>query len=62
MAELPIPTGESIIESGFSHYIIIGCSVAGIVWGGINAVFVSLASLAGACLDLAFQLLCERGN
>ena len=32
----------SIIESGYSHYIIIGCSIAGIVWGGINAVFVSL--------------------
>lgn len=32
----------SIIESGYSHYIIIGCSVAGIAWGGINAIFVSL--------------------
>ncbi len=33
----------SIIESGYSHYIIIGCSVAGIAWGGINAMFVSLS-------------------
>ncbi len=32
----------SIIESGYSHYIIIGLSVAGIAWGGINAIFVSL--------------------
>ncbi len=31
------------IESGFSHYIIIGCSVLGIAWGTINAVFVSLS-------------------
>ncbi len=31
----------SIIESGYSHYIIIGLSVAGIAWGGINAIFVS---------------------
>ena len=29
------------IESGFSHYIIIGCSIGGIVWGMINAHLVS---------------------
>ena len=31
----------SVIESGYSHFIIIGCAVAGIAWGGINAIFVS---------------------
>ena len=31
----------SIIESVWSHYIIIGCSVVGLVWGGVNAMFVS---------------------
>ena len=41
-----------LIASGFSHYVIIGCSVFGLVWGGINACFVSTspraASLMGA--------------
>ncbi len=35
----------SVIESGYSHYIIIGCAVAGIAWGGINAMFVSIAPM-----------------
>ena len=29
------------VQSAYSHYIIIGCSVLGLVWGGINALFVS---------------------
>ena len=33
---------DSIIESAWSHYVIIGCSCVGLVWGGINAMFVSL--------------------
>ena len=32
---------STFIESGYSHYIIIGCSVVGLVWGGINAALVS---------------------
>ena len=46
-----------MIASGFSHYVIIGCSVFGLVWGGINAIFVSTspraASLMGAPNSLA---------
>lgn len=30
-----------IIQSVYSHYIIIGCSIGGLVWGGVNAMFVS---------------------
>lgn len=36
------PDSVSIIESNYSHYIIIGCSVGGIVWGSINAWWVSI--------------------
>ena len=44
MADIITPADPvTWIESGFSHYIIIGCSVLGLVWGGVNAVFVSLA-------------------
>ena len=32
---------SELIQSGWSHYAIIGCSVVGLVWGGINAMFVS---------------------
>ena len=46
MTEQTSDTG--VIESVYSHYIILGCSVAGIVWGGINAVFVSKAAEAPA--------------
>ena len=35
-----------LIASGFSHYVIIGCSVFGLAWGGINACFVSTSSRA----------------
>ena len=31
-----------LIESGWSHYCIIGCSVVGLVWGGVNTMLVSL--------------------
>ena len=31
-----------LIASQYSHYIIIGCSVLGLVWGGVNATFVSV--------------------
>ena len=30
-----------LIQSVYSHYIIIGCSVAGLAWGAVNAMFVS---------------------
>ena len=33
----PVP----VLVSEYSHFIIIGCSVLGLVWGGINAMFVS---------------------
>jgi len=43
MSEPIIPTlGRPAIESVWSHYLIIGCAVAGCVWGGINAMFVSI--------------------
>ena len=32
---------STLIESGYSHYIIIGTSVVGLVWGGVNAMLVS---------------------
>jgi len=31
----------TFIESSYSHYLIIGCSVLGLVWGGVNAALVS---------------------
>lgn len=34
-------SSEELIKSAYSHYIIIGCSVVGLVWGGVNAMFVS---------------------
>ena len=34
----------SIIESTYSHFIILACSVGGIVWGSINAWWVSKIS------------------
>ena len=34
-------TDPTFIESNYSHYIICGCSVLGLVWGGVNAMFVS---------------------
>ena len=34
----------SIIESTYSHYIILACSIGGIVWGSINAWWVSKIS------------------
>jgi len=34
-----------LIASGFSHYVILGCSVFGLVWGGINACFVNNVKL-----------------
>ena len=33
-----------LLQSVYSHYIIIGCSVAGIVWGAINAHWVSFVA------------------
>ena len=36
---------QELIQSAYSHYIIIGCSVGGLVWGGVNAMFVSTPSL-----------------
>lgn len=35
------PDPVELVQSEYSHYIIIGCSVFGLVWGGINAMFVS---------------------
>ena len=32
---------DTLVQSVYSHYIIIGCSIAGLVWGGVNAMFVS---------------------
>ena len=39
-----------LIASGFSHYVIIGCSVFGLAWGGINACFVSTSSRAASLM------------
>lgn len=36
---------ETLVKSEYSHYIIIGCSIAGLVWGGINAMFVNKVEL-----------------
>lgn len=35
---------DELLQSVYSHYIIIGCSVAGIVWGAINAHWVSFVA------------------
>jgi len=37
-----------LIESVWSHYVIIGCASVSLVWGGINAMFVSTSLIAGA--------------
>jgi hypothetical protein len=39
----PLP----LIESVWSHYVIIGCASVSLVWGGINAMFVSISPIAG---------------
>ena len=36
---------SEVIVSSYSHYLIIGGAVVGLVWGGINANFVSISSL-----------------
>ena len=36
------------IQSVYSHYIIIGCAVGGIVWGAINAHWVSSNGIAAS--------------
>lgn len=36
---------QELIQSAYSHYIIIGCSVGGLVWGGVNAMFVNKVEL-----------------
>jgi hypothetical protein len=33
------------VQSAYSHYIIIGCSVLGLTWGSINALFVNKVEL-----------------
>ena len=38
------PVDNILVKSEYSHFIIIGCSIAGLVWGGINAMFVSSLS------------------
>jgi len=38
------PVDTILVKSEYSHFIIIGCSIAGLVWGGINAMFVSSLS------------------
>ena len=40
------PVDNILVKSEYSHYIIIGCSIAGLVWGGINAMFVSNLSVS----------------
>jgi len=47
-----LPTGPAI-ESVWSHYLIIGCAVAGCVWGGFNAMFVSKSLILLLAQDLA---------
>lgn len=39
----------ALIESAWSHYLIIGGSVLGLVWGGVNAVFVSKRIKLNSC-------------
>ena len=46
-----------LIASGFSHYVIIGCSVFGLAWGGINAIFVSTSSRAASLMGAPSSLL-----
>ena len=48
------PVDNLLVKSEYSHYIIIGCSIAGIVWGGINAMFVS--NLSATTLILSEML------
>ena len=61
-----------LIESGWSHYVIIGCSVVGLVWGGINAMLVSLieelmllasaSSLSVSCNSLTPSIFLSLGQ
>lgn len=43
----------TLIKSDYSHYIIIGCAIGGLVWGGVNAMFVSTIDSCLACLKTA---------
>ena len=45
-------TDLSIIESNYSHYIIIGCSIGGILWGSLNAHWVSFVTRAPGLVPL----------
>lgn len=70
------PVDTILVKSEYSHFIIIGCSIAGLVWGGINAMFVSslsastfmlskmlVASLSGVLqLTLLFSLAGQQGR
>ena len=47
---------DELMQSVYSHYIIIGCSVAGIVWGAINAHWVSFVARM-ASPDLVIMLM-----
>lgn len=37
----PVTEPTEFIEARFSQYIIIGCSVVALVWGAVNALWVS---------------------
>jgi len=39
------PVDNLLVKSEYSHFIIIGCSIAGLVWGGVNAMFVNKVEL-----------------
>lgn len=47
---------QELIQSSFSHYLIIGGAVVGLVWGGINAHFVSAPLPSVPCLAQACWL------
>lgn len=62
MDPVPIPSGDStpLIASEWSHYVIFGCSIFAILWGGINALMVSL-KLGSEVASASNHLICNFG-
>lgn len=38
-----------LIDSVYSHYIIFGCAIFAILWGGLNVLWVSLTTARCVC-------------
>ena len=51
---------SNVIESTYSHYVIFGCSLFALVWGGVNASMVSVSPFNCATRELTILILACR--